>query len=269
MHRRLILSIAAAVLVGAIGITAAWLLTTERSAAGEDLGPLDQPVAVELVARLQKISEQGLTEIPHFDNAAMKAIDGEPARPGGAPLVVYVGADFCPYCAALRWPLTLTLMRFGDLSGLRYTRSNGRDVYPNTATFTFASTHLESELIDFEETELEDRDRKALQKLDSPAQALFERFDKKPYTEYPGSIPFLYLGGKYLEIGSPFSPDALQGLDWEEIAARLESGNNAAWQDIMSEADLLTAALCTLTQDKPDDVCTAPAIKAAAGQLPQ
>lgn len=269
MHRRFILSVIAVVLVAAIGITAVWITTTEPSAASENLGPLDQPVSANLMARLNKISTQGLQETPNLNQAAMKRIHAGSETSGGTPLVLYVGADFCPYCAALRWPLTLTLMRFGDLSGLRYTRSNGRDVYPNTATFTFSSAHLKSDVIDFQETELEDRDRKALQTLDSSAHTIFEAFDKKPYTQYPGSIPFLYLGGQYLEIGSPFSPDALQGLDWEQIAARLESGDNASWQDIMSEANLLTAALCTLTQGKPDDVCTAPAIESAAGHLPQ
>lgn len=269
MNTRLVLSLTTAVLAAVLGIIAAWTLTTERSTASEDLGPLDQPVSVDLMARLEKISGQGLTEIPSFGEAGIKSIDTEPAQPGDVPLVLYVGADFCPYCAALRWPLVLTLMRFGDLSGLRYTRSNGRDVYPNTATFTFESVQLKSDLIDFVETELEDRERKPLQKLDASSHELFDRFDTKPYTQYPGSIPFLYLDGKYLEIGSPFSPKSLQGLDWEEIAARLESGDNPVWQDIMAEADLMTAALCKVTQGKPVDACTSPAIEAAAGHLPK
>lgn len=260
---------AAVVLAVAIGIITAWVLTTEPSAAAEDLGPLDQPVSAELMARLQEISTQGLKEGPNLHKPAMKRIRAGGESSSGAPLVLYVGADFCPYCAALRWPLTLALMRFGDLSGLRYTRSNSRDVYPDTATFTFSGATLRSDVIDFHETELEDRDRKALQTLDSQAHAMFEAFDKKPYTQYPGSIPFLYLGGQYLEIGSPFSPDALQGLDWDQVANRLESGNNAAWRDIMGEANLLTAAICTLTQGKPDDVCAASAIQSAAGHLPQ
>ena len=191
MHRRFILSVIAVVLVAAIGITAVWITTTEPSAASENLGPLDQPVSANLMARLNKISTQGLQETPNLNQAAMKRIHAGSETSGGTPLVLYVGADFCPYCAALRWPLTLTLMRFGDLSGLRYTRSNGRDVYPNTATFTFSSAHLKSDVIDFQETELEDRDRKALQTLDSSAHTIFEAFDKKPYTQYPGSIPFL------------------------------------------------------------------------------
>lgn len=269
MHRRLILFIATVVSLAALGVVAAWTLVTPPSEAAENLGPMDQPVSAALMRRLQKVSSQGLTKYPALDKTSIKPIQGGSSSSNGTPLVLYVGADFCPYCAALRWPLVLALMRFGDLSGLRYTRSNGRDVYPNTATFSFYKTQLASELVDFNETELEDRDRKALQKPGPTAYDIFNQYDKEPYTQYSGSIPFLYLGGKYLEIGSPFQPASLQDLDWEEVTARLEAGDNPVWRDVMGEANMLTAALCDLTRGKPDDVCTAPAIQSAAGHLPQ
>ncbi|MGA8262699.1 MAG: DUF929 family protein [Arenicellales bacterium] len=267
MHRRFILGPLTALSV--VALVAMWALMAPRPAAADDLASLNQPVSAELMARLERVSEHDLTSTPQLKTVAIKPIQGGAAPSTGLPLVLYMGADFCPYCAALRWPLALALMRFGDLSGLRYMLSSGSDVYPDTATFTFLDTRLESDLIDFQATELEDRDKKKLQKPDARAGDIFERFDKKPYTNYAGSIPFLYLDGRYVEVGSPFSPDSLKGMDWKQITAQLESGHGKAWEDIIGEANQLTAAVCILTQGKPDEVCTAPGIAAAAAGLAQ
>lgn len=267
MHRRVILS--SSTVLSVVALVAMWAFPAPRSAAAEDLASVNQPVSAELMARLKSVSQHDLTSTPPLKAAVIKPIQDGAAPSTGLPLVLYMGADFCPYCAALRWPLALALMRFGDLSGLRYMLSSGSDVYPDTATFTFLDTHLESEFIDFQATELEDRDKKKLQKPDARASEIFNRFDKKPYTDYAGSIPFLYLDGKYVEVGSPFSPGSLKELDWKQITAQLESGHGKAWEDIVGEANQLTAALCILTQGKPDEVCTAPGVTAAAAGLPQ
>src|SRR5438876_6623085 len=41
----------------------------------------------------------------------------------GKPVVLYVGAQYCPFCAAERWALVLALSRFGHWAGLRPMRS--------------------------------------------------------------------------------------------------------------------------------------------------
>ncbi|HEX5420303.1 MAG TPA: DUF929 family protein [Gammaproteobacteria bacterium] len=266
-HRPAPRKLLTALLIAAVA-AAPWVMLPARTAAAQDLGPLDKPVSPELVKRLEKISRAGLNETPHFQSAPLKTVQDDQAGTDGAPLVLYVGADYCPFCAALRWPLAIALMRFGDLRGLLYMRSSGRDVFPNTATFSFSKTQLSSGLLRFQTVEIEDRDGKPLQKPTDAQLKTFMRFDIQPYTQYPGAIPFLDLGGRYLAIGSPFSPDSLQGLDWQQIVQQLERGGNPAWQDIMGEADILTAAMCTLTRQQPNGVCMAPAVKAAAGHLP-
>jgi hypothetical protein len=268
MYRRYSQSAAGAVAAAAVVLfSAASVLAPRPAAAQENLGPLDEPVSTALMARLEKVSEHGLEQTPEFDMIIMKRIEGGKAR-NGTPLVLYLGAGFCPYCAALRWPLALTLMRFGDLSGLRYTRSSGKDVYPNTATFSFAGTQLASALIDFQAVEFEDRNGKRLQQPDDAQRKIFMQLDKQPYTQYPGSIPFLYVAGRYVQVGSPFRPDPLEHKDWDQITQDLEKGGNAAWRSIMGETNLLTAAVCAATGGKPGKVCTASGVKAAAAQLP-
>jgi hypothetical protein len=154
-------------------------------------------------------------------------------------------------------------MRFGDLSGLLYTRSSGSDVFPDTATFSYRDARFDSDYLRFEAVELTDRDEEPLQRPNAAQRETFLRFNGR------GSIPFLYLGGKFAAVGSPFSPAPLAGLDWQQIVERLEARDGELWQDVAGEADMLTAALCTLTNRQPDAVCTAPAIEAAARRLPQ
>src|SRR5205807_2939139 len=59
--------------------------------------------------------------------------------PTGKPEFLYVGAEYCPYCAAERWSMVVALSRFGTFSQLYQTTSSASDVYPSTTTFSFYS----------------------------------------------------------------------------------------------------------------------------------
>jgi hypothetical protein len=260
MCRRIVQRVVAPLVV--VSLVLSWATAGAQSSGADSLGPIDQPISEALLEELRAVSRNTLTEMPSFRPGPLTAIDDDSAAAGGTPLVLYIGADFCPYCAVLRWPLALTLMRFGELSGLRYTRSSSTDVYADTATFSLRDAQFDSEYLRFEAVELQDREGKTLERPDETQRELFLRLNSR------GSIPFLYLGGKYLSIGSPFSPQPMQGLDWQQTAQRLEAGDNAVWQDVIGEANVLTAALCTLTNQAPDTVCGAPGIDAAAELLP-
>ena len=80
----------------------------------------------------------------------------------GKPLIVYVGAEYCPYCAAERWSLTMALARFGSFNGLQTTLSSSTDVFPNTNTFTFLNATYSSSSIAFQPSEIENRAQQAL-----------------------------------------------------------------------------------------------------------
>ena len=66
-------------------------------------------------------------------------IAGQPALTShGRPELIYVGAEYCPFCAAERWPLAVALGRFGTFSRLGLTESAPfPEAYPLTPTFTF------------------------------------------------------------------------------------------------------------------------------------
>lgn len=55
-----------------------------------------------------------------LSNGTRKTADGKPR-------VLFIGAEFCPYCAAERWPLAVALSRFGTLHNLGQTTSSAND----------------------------------------------------------------------------------------------------------------------------------------------
>ena len=181
----------------------------------------------------------------------------------GKPELLYVGAEYCPYCAAERWAMVLALSRFGTFSGLALTSSSGTDVYPNTPTFTFRNASYQSSFLTLTTVEIEDQQQHQLQQPTAREQQLMQTYDSG------GSIPFLLVGGKYAETGSGYQPDALAGKSWQQIAADLNNPSSPSTRAIVGEANMLTASICQMTGNQPGSVCQSQAVQRAAARLPK
>ena len=80
----------------------------------------------------------------------LKAISGEPELTlDGKPEVLYMGGEYCPYCAAERWAVAAALDRFGVLSGTKFIHSSPTDVYPSTPTMSFYKSSYASKYVAF------------------------------------------------------------------------------------------------------------------------
>jgi hypothetical protein len=187
----------------------------------------------------------------------------------GKPRVVYIGAEYCPYCATERWPMVVALSRFGTFSNLQQTHSAAEDVYPNTQTFSFHGSSYTSPYLVFNgvETTSNQQQGSSYAPLDTPTsdeQSLLSTYDAAPYTSASsaGSIPFVYFGGRYLISGASYDPQLLQGKTAEQIASGLSDPNNATTKGIIGTANAITAMLCKLTNNQPTDVCSSAAIQA-------
>jgi hypothetical protein len=174
----------------------------------------------------------------------------------GKPEIFYLGAEYCPYCAAERWSMIVALSRFGTFSGLATSSSSSTDIYPNTPTFTFRNASLASQYLDFRSVETSDRNQNPLQSPTSADQALVAAYDTA------GSIPFVDIGNRYAFSGSTYLPDILAGMTWQDVAAALQQPSSPQAQAILGSANLITAAICKLTGDQPSAVCGSPAIQA-------
>ena len=175
--------------------------------------------------------------------------------------MLYIGAEYCPYCAAERWSLTMALARFGSFNGLQTTLSSSTDVFPNTNTFTFLNATYSSSSIAFQPSEIENRAQQALQTPSAQALQQYQNFDKPPYTSQAGAFPFVDIAGRYTLGGAGFSPQVLQGLSWSQIANELSNPSSPVTQAVVGNANILTAAICTATSNQPQSVCSAPYIQ--------
>jgi hypothetical protein len=177
-------------------------------------------------------------------------ITGQPALtgPNGKPEFFYYGAEFCPYCAANRWSMTIALSRFGTFTQLPETLSSSTDTDANTATFTFLGSKYTSSYIDFVPVEAEDRDQKPLQQPTAAQNQLLQTFKITGF-------PFLDIGNKY-QAGALYDPSTLANLSQRDIAAKLSNPNDSITRNIVGGANYLTAAICAVTNNQPGNVCS-------------
>jgi hypothetical protein len=193
----------------------------------------------------------------------------------GKPQVLYIGAEYCPFCATERWPVVVALSRFGRFTGLGGTESApAPEAYPQTQTFTFHGATYASDVLSFAgvETNTNQPDPAGgftpLQQPTPAQEQLLQRFDTTPYTTQPGAIPFLMIGNRYVSIGASYDPALLQGMSRDEIAHALSDPNSPVAQGVLGAANTLTAAICQATEGQPSSVCADPAIKTIASSLP-
>jgi Domain of unknown function (DUF929) len=196
-------------------------------------------------------------------------VKGNALTSGGKPEVLYMGAEYCPYCAAERWPMVVALSRFGTFTGLGLTASSSSDVYPSTNTFTFLKAGYTSQYLAFDSVELQDVNHNTLQTPTAAEQQLLGTYDAAPYVpaSSAGAIPFVDFGNKYILSGASYSPQTLAGQNWTAIASSLTNTSSADAQGIDGAANYLTAMLCKLTGDQPAAVCSAPSITALQGKI--
>jgi Domain of unknown function (DUF929) len=191
----------------------------------------------------------------------------------GKPEILFIGAEYCPFCAAERWSMVEALSRFGTFSGLRATHSSTSDVYPDTQTFSFYGATYTSTSLDFTSVELETNQASgdsytALQTPTAAETALLSKYDKAPYTTQPGSIPFLDIANKYVSVGAGYTPQVLQGLSMAQIAAQLNDKSSAVAVAIDGEANRLVAAITAATGVQPDAAGTSAAVSSTTGSAP-
>jgi len=198
---------------------------------------------------------------------------GSPLTSGGKPEVLYMGAEYCPYCAAERWAMVVALSRFGTFSGLSTVHSSSTDQYPNTSTWTFVHATYTSKYLTFTPVEMETNIPSGqgytnLQTPTSAQQALLAKYDAPPYVPSTdnGAIPFIDFGNEYMISGASYSPQVLQGKSWSQIATALKDPTSPIAEAVDGTANYLTATICKLTGNQPATACT-PVVKQLEAKL--
>jgi len=267
MRRRLL------VVGGSVGLVLAVVATLLVAKLTRPPAPSAPPADAQTTAQVQ----QQVTSVPAATfNAVgsgtatgLAAITGQPALTvDGKPEVLYIGGEYCPFCAAERWALAAALSRFGSLSGLSLIHSSPTDVYANTHTLSFAHASYTSKYVAFVPVEWygEASDPSTpfghvyLQQLTEQEQGLFARYGSN-------SIPFVDIGNRYILPQVQYIPSALAGLTWSQIAAAMHDPSSTVAKDIDGAANIITAAICSLTNGQPAAVCHSAGVKAAEGSI--
>lgn len=257
--RRGRVTIAVAAVVGVLVVVGALVLgavLAPRKSAGAS-GPLGAGVYSTLTGIPAATFDQvglgkGVSNAP-------QSVSGPALTADGKPRVLYVGAEFCPYCAAERWPFVVAMARFGQFSNLQATTSAAApEVFPDTSTLSFHGATYTSTYLSFSGVETQTNTHQPLDTLSSADQATFDAGNPG------GSIPFINFGGRATSAGASIDTGLLAGKSQAEIATAIADPTTPLSQAVLGSANVISARLCQLTGNQPAAVCTSPGVMAAA-----
>jgi hypothetical protein len=258
VRRRLLLAGGSVAVVVAL-VVALVVVKLNQSPAAPQAAQTDARVAAEVAS----VPASTLNAVGTGTSTGLKPLSGvSELTTGGKPEVLYMGGEFCPFCAAERWSLATALSRFGTLSGVSFIHSSPTD--GDIPTMTFSKSSYTSKYLTFTPVEWYGEADDAstpfghvyLQQPTAQETALFNRYAG-------GSIPFLDIGNRYVLPATQYSPQDISGLSWAQIAKDMQDPSSSVAKDIDGAANRLTAAMCTLTHGQPGSVCTSAGIKAA------
>jgi hypothetical protein len=195
-------------------------------------------------------------------NPPKKITGSSPLVSGGKPELLYIGAEFCPYCAVERWSLAEALSKFGTLSNLGEVHSAVDD--GNYASLDFYKSSYSSPYLTFTPVEHVDRNSKPLQPLTSSENALWSTLDGGPAHE---GYPTIDFGGKLALTSAPLDPSVLGTESQQQVAAALNQPTSKIAQTVGGGANDDIAAICTMTGNKPAKVCGTSTIAALETKL--
>jgi|SRR5579872_5123215 len=218
------------------------------------------------------LNSVGVGSVPSYMTSAeggapaLTKISDTPLTSGGKPEMLYIGAEFCPYCGAERWAMAQALSRFGTFTTpLHGIHSSSTDVDPSTPTLTFYKSSYSSKYLTFTPVENETVTQGPLQQTTAAQEALWKKYD----TGSDGSTgyPFIDFGNKYVLKLPNYDPGILAKMTWAQVATAMHDPSSQVAQGADGSANLITAAICKMTNGQPGNVCTAPGVVKASGSL--
>lgn len=177
----------------------------------------------------------------------------------GKPVVLFVGAQYCPFCATERWAMVLALGRFGRWSGLRPMHSTpGSSGWPGIATYDLLHATYSSPVVALQEREMADFAGRPLQALTAAQTRAVDAGD--PH----GNIPFLLIAGRYAQTGAGYSAGLLVGLSFARIHHFVYADPaSRVGRAVEGEANVISALICNSlgAQAATTAACRLPAVR--------
>lgn len=256
--------------LGSVGvvlvIVVAFIVVKSLAKPAKSLGSGGLPAAVKSnitnvpASTLSSVGTGSLTS----SNLPIKPITGKALTASGKPEMLYIGAEYCPYCAAMRWSMAVALSKFGTFGPLKGIHSSPTDSYPNTSTLTFYKQKYTSPYLTFTPIENYTVKHKLLQPVSKAQQTLWSQYGT---TQGSVGYPFIDFGNQVALYGPLYVPTMLKGLTWSQIANKLKNPNDPVAQAVDGAANYVTASICKMTGGKPGSVCSATQVKSIEAGL--
>jgi hypothetical protein len=85
---------------------------------------------------------------------------------------------------------------------------------------------------------------------------MMNAWDRAPYTTITLSLPFAYIGGKFLLTTAQYDASAISQMSFQAAASIMSSGTDPVSRHAEAAAGYLVADFCALTRDQPTSVCS-------------
>jgi Domain of unknown function (DUF929) len=228
------------------------------------------PLPAKAVSQVEGVPVSALV-----DNAEAELSGGQAAPPEKLPAttpqlssadhpeIIFICAEYWAQCAAERWAFVMALSKFGTFTKLPGTTSSTREADPGTPTFSFYRARYSSKYLSLVTDELETSTYSSLAReyplLQFPTRQemdMISTWDITPYTSKAGSIPFAYIGGKFLITSAQYSASAISQMNFQTAAGIMTSGKTAVSRNAEAAAGYLVGDFCALSHEQPTSVCT-------------
>jgi hypothetical protein len=229
------------------------VLAVQTTSGGPAPSPAGTAVPAGVIAELTSLPLVAIQAAPTTGLNAPAPIDDAPLTAAGKPDLLYVGAEFCPVCAAERWPMYIALSKFGTFAPppgqIRSAVDDG-----DIPTLTFYGTTYTSPYFTFtpEETttsQVSGNHYVPLQHLTPQQRALWQRHTG-------GSFPWVDFAGKEELATAQYNATELEGRTFPNIASQVGDSASSIGQNIDGSAAVLVKTICsTLSHDQPAKVC--------------
>ena len=269
------------IVVGAVVVIAAVLVVIGALRLSGVTGPSatsDTALSATVISEVTSVSPAVLRSAGAGDAPTTLHWLPGPTRLGdhGKPLLIYEGAEYCPFCAVERWPLIVAMSRFGTFKDLQPARSSPEETLPNTPSFSFAGASYDSPYLEFSAVEVQSSVKagNTYAPLETPTalqQEVFQRFNGPPFlpASQAGGIPFIDIADRFLVNGATYDPRVLNRLSRDVIASRLRTVDSDPSRPILGAANVLIATICVATANVPADVCQDGLIQQIVATLPK
>ncbi len=217
--------------------------------------PAGTPVPTATLAKLASVPISTLNAAPTSGLLnTPQAISGTSLTANGKAELLFIGAEFCPHCAAERWAAYVALSKFGSFNPSPG-RIHSATLDGNVPTLTFYGTTYSSPYLTFTPVEVYTNKPSAngYTTLQVPTRAQLDLWQNVG----GGTFPFLDFGGKRALVGAQYSFAPLQNLPFSAVAAQVGNNSTAIGADIDASASALIKTICgSLSHNRPADVCS-------------